>query len=84
MTPCKHFGSLFCSQKKEERLCLTLPLHVNIFRILQVIFLFLVFVDFMATRCVVCLQNRAVQQVYFSILFDVFSLIVFLVPVVLT
>lgn len=31
-----------------------------------------------------CLQNRAVQQVYFSMLFDVFSLIVFLVPVVQT
>lgn len=38
----------------------------------------------MATRCVVCLQNRAVQQVYFSMIFDVFPLIVFLVPVVIT
>lgn len=65
-------------KKEEERLCLTLPLHVNIFRILQAIFLFLVFVDLWPPGVLCVCRIELCSRFIFLCFSMFFSLIVYL------
>lgn len=79
-TPCKRFGWLLQEEKKIK--AQTFPLHVNVLKILQVVFLFLVFV-YLWPLCVLCVcRIELCAAGLFLYAFRCF-LIVFLVPVFL-